>query len=287
MAESVVADFVARARYDRTPGADALRTRVLLSEQRLVLVSDAGRTAIPLSAVVDVVASGVPEELGGFFDQSVLVAYEDGDHRRTAVVTGDHEPVERFALFLYKAALRGEGARLRHPVSVGGRAFHPTPRPVAVAPSEDGVTFTGEDMEVRIGLGDVVNVEQTRRTIEGRDLPVLAITHHVDGHSETTEVLHENPNHLTLLARHLRTEYEAAAEVLEELDLARPTLETLVALYSGVEPTSLGDVVSGNADSTALLDALASAGLLADRDHGTLTHQGALVAIHRIDTVEE
>jgi len=292
MSESVVADFVASARYDAVQGTQPVRTRILLSEDRLVLVSDAGRTVVPMHSVADVISSGVPAELGGFFDQSVMIAYDTEDGRRTAVVSGDHDPVDQFALYLYKAALRGGTVRIRHPVRVGGRVLDPDWWAVAATPTASGVRFSDGDSVLEFGLDEVVEVTHDRRPIEGRERPVLAVSRHVEGTTETTEIRHDNPNHLTLLARHLRSEYEGAADVLQEADLAEHEIAALVALYGGVEPDALdrvlaAETVTEGADAGDVLSTLHTHGLIRDVDSGVVTHEGALVAIHRMTDVAE
>lgn len=323
MSESVVADFVAEAVHDGLQDDEAARSRVLLSEDRLVLASADGRTAIDLEDVFDVVVTRIPEELGSFLDQSVLVAYATAEDRRTVQIRGEHDRIDRFATFLYKAVLRGEGAEIRHAVREGGRVLDPPRRPVAVEPTPDAITFR-RDGEVTIDLEDVTEVVYERREVDGEERPVLSVRHVTDGTATTTEVFHASPHRLNVLARHLRTEYYRAEEVLAEIDLSDRETQALVALYGGVDPSAVSRVVAeerrddlrggsglaspsgpvdtggqggvgGGADadddatdeSAAILEALVEKGLVDDADTGRLTHDGALVAVHRIDDVAE
>ncbi len=303
MSGSVVADFVAEAIYDGADSDEPLQARVLLSEDQLVLASDSGRTVIDLDDVFDVVVSKIPEDLGSFFDQSVLVAYSVGDDRRTAVIRGEHDRIDRFALFLYKAILRGHPAEIRHPAREGGRVRETDTEQVSVVPREDSLRFRGEAVDLVISLDDVVGVEYRRRE-GGNGRPLLGVRHRDGDATVTTEIRHDTSSRLNVLARILRSEYYRADEILADVELDDVEKRTLVALYAGVAVDSLPRVLSEpdravgadrragadeaeeSIDIPAVLTKLADEGLVADADTGALTHDGALVAIHRLDDVE-
>ncbi|GAB3683809.1 hypothetical protein GCM10028857_11950 [Salinarchaeum chitinilyticum] len=303
MSGSVVADFVAEALYDGAAGDEPLQARVLLSEDQLVLASDSGRTVVDLDDVFDVVVSKIPEDLGSFFDQSVLVAYADGADRRTALIRGEHDRIDRFALFLYKAILRGHPGEIRHPAREGGRVLDTGLESVAVVPKDDSLRFRGQETDLTISLDDVVGVEY-RRDGEDGGRPLLAVTHRDGDAVVTTEIYHDASNRLNVLARILRSEFYRADEVLEDVELGEIEKRALVALYAGVPVESLPRVLAESdravgadrraseadpeqsIDAEAILEKLAGEGLVADVDTGSLSHDGALVAIHRIDDVE-
>ncbi|AGN00420.1 hypothetical protein L593_02345 [Salinarchaeum sp. Harcht-Bsk1] len=296
----MVADFVAEAIYAGVEGDEPTQARVLLSEDQLVLAGDGGRTSIDLDDVFDVVVSKIPDDLGSFLDQSVLVAYAADGERRTAVIRGDHERIDRFSLFLHKAILRSEPAELRHPIREGGRVRDPAPQTVAVLPGEDAVRFRSQETDLNVALDDVVEIDY--RQGNGGDRPTLVVRHRDGDDVVTSEIVQDDANRLNVLTRHLRSEYYRADEVLQELDLERVEQRALVALYAGVAPDALGAVLdtddgddgrSGGlgessrqpVDPESVLAGLVDRELVTD--DGTLTHDGALVAIHRIDEVED
>lgn len=294
MSGSVVADFVAEAIYEGVDGDEPAQVRVLLSEDRLVLAGEGGRTVIDLDAVFDVVVSKIPEDLGSFFDQSVLVAYATDGGKRTALIRGEHDRIDRFSLFLHKAILRGNVAEIKHPAREGGRVRDPTPRRVSVVPTEDALRLRGDDVDVTIALDDVVGITHERRTIDGAERPLLAVRHRREDEVVTTEIYHETPNQLNVIARHLRSEYYRASEILEEIGMSEREHRALVALYAGVAPDALDRVLTAEdgrdaepIDVESLLASLVEKELLADPESGSLTHDGALVAIHRIEDVTE
>lgn len=311
MSGSVVADFVAEALYAGGDGDEPRKVRVLLSEDQLVIASDDGRTVIDLDDVFDVIVSKIPEDLGSFMDQSVLVAYVDGETRRTALIRGEHDRIDRFALFLHRAILGGTTAELRHPASEGGRVRDPPTRTVTVVPTRDGVRFRSDDVDVTIALDDVLDVGYERRSIDGQERPVLWVKYDAEGTTTTTDVAHDDANRLNVLARHLRSEYYRAGEILTEIEVDETEKRALVALYAGVPPGDLARVLDvpddagsgtgGGAgqqgqvghpeqppvDAEAVLAGLVEKELVADADSGALTHDGALVAVHRIEDVAE
>lgn len=310
MSGSVVADFVAEALYAGGDGDEPRKVRVLLSEDRLVIAGDDGRTVIDLDDVFDVIVSKIPEDLGSFLDQSVLVAYVDGETRRTALIRGEHDRIDRFALFLHRAILGGTTAELRHPASEGGRVRDPPTRTVTVVPTREDVRFRSDDADVTIALDDVLDVGFERRSIGGRERPVLSVKYDADGTTTTTDVAHDDANRLNVLARHLRSEYYRAGEILTEIEVDETEKRALVALYAGVPPKDLERVLdvpddaagaggaggqqgqAGRADqppvdADEVLAGLVEKELVADPDSGVLTHDGALVAVHRIEDVAD
>jgi len=121
MSETVVADFIGRFHTADVESAEPVTGRILLSHKRLVLATDDFKTTIPLSKVIDVNLGTVPPALAEFFSDTVTIAYADGDSKRTAIIEGKGENVERFKTVFFKVLLSGQTVVVKHTAKRGGR----------------------------------------------------------------------------------------------------------------------------------------------------------------------
>lgn len=287
MSESVVADFVANANSDGSDGPDGERSRVLLSEDRLVVATDDDRTVVDLDEVVDVLVSRVPRDLGDFVDQTVLVAYTEAERRRTVVVTGPHETIDRFARYLYKATLRGSGATVKHPARRGGRIVDAPRRTARVAPESDSLALRCEEGACHVELASVESVTKCTRSVDGRSRPVLSVCHGDATRTLATEIAHESVQTLNVLARFLRLELFRLESDLADVAIDETEAEALAVIYAGGDPGALERVLDTDADAVeALLAGLEQKGLVVDAGDPTLTNRGRVSVAQRIDRVD-
>ncbi|MFC6890534.1 CheF family chemotaxis protein, partial [Halorubrum trueperi] len=196
MEESVVADFVGRVHTTALGSDDPVSGRVLLSQRRLVLVTDGGKTTVPLSAVFDIVVGTVPGELQSFFSDSVTVAYESDGSRRTALVEGESDDMERFTRVLFKALLRNVTVTVRHPAKVGGRVTDASDHTASVSLSTGAIGFADCPEPFRVELSSVIDYERTTRTLAGEKRPALVFRHVPD--AQTVTSIATVPNERTL-----------------------------------------------------------------------------------------
>lgn len=287
MEESVVADFTGRLYAPEVDAEDPVRGRVLLSQRRLVLATGDARTTIPLSTVFDVVVGTVPGDLRSFFSDSVTVAYDDGGSRRTALIEGGPNDMDRFVPVLFKALLRGVTVTVRHPATVGGRVTDASDRKATVSLSSGSIEFIGRGESVSVTLATVIDYERTTRTIGGRSHPALVFQHVPDTRTVSSIVTVPSERTLNVLGRYIRLEYQDAMKEVEELDPTEDELEVLVSIYSAGGEASIGDVVTGDATRTSMvLQSLLESGLVADGDSGTtLTRTGKMVVTRYLESV--
>ena len=286
MSESVIADFPARALYDDTYRTDADPCRVLLSEDKLVVVSDDRRIQIALSEVFDIIVSRIPKDLAEFFDQTVLIGYTQRNARRTLLVKGEHDKIDRFALYLYKATLQGDVTQVKHPARKGGRLTDNEFEPVRVFPKPRSVEFVGDDRSFEIDLSIVTDISQVSRSIQGSDRSVLSVRHMTHDQAVTTEIYFSSIRKLNILARYLRLRYFQLLEQLESIDVTDEETEVLITLYSGGTPDLLPGMLGENEGYVdELLERLEEKGLITDQSTGELSTWGQLVVSDRIEDV--
>lgn len=286
MSESVIADFPARALYDDTYRMDADPCRVLLSKDRLVVASEDRKTQIQLSDIFDVIVSRIPKDLAEFFDQTVLIGYTQHNARRTLLVKGDHEKIDKFALYLYKATLQGDVARVKHPARQGGRLTTNDYNPVRVFPKPRSVEFAGDGQEFEIDLSIVTDISQVNRSVDGEDRSVLSVRHMTKEQAVTTEIYFSSIRKLNILARYLRLRYFQLLEQLEKIDITDEETEVIITLYSGGTPDLLpGMLDEDDAYVEEILDSLEEKGLITDQSTAELSTWGQLIVSDRIEEV--
>ncbi|MFB6105677.1 MAG: CheF family chemotaxis protein [Halobacteriaceae archaeon] len=288
MSESVVADFRGRFLVDSRghDGSEPTSGRVLLSNRRLVLASDAGKTTVPLSETFDVAVREVPVKAREFFDDTVTIGFRRDGEAHTAVVEADADVIDRFVTVLYKARLAGTTVALRHPAQVGGRVTDAAAARATLRIESGGIALEGDGRRVTIELGNVVHFERRTRELEGASRQVLSVRHVVDGTVYTTQLRLASSDAMNILGRYLRREYAAHLEAVRDLDLSPADKEVLVALYSGAEGGHLARMLDlESAQVSMILSELADDGLVEVDDQTSLTARGLLVVNEHLEDV--
>lgn len=287
MEESVVADFVGRVHTPDINTDEPVTGRVLLSQRRLVLAAKDARTTVPLANVFDVAVGTVPNDLRSFFSDTLTIAYSGGDGRRTAVVEGEPDDMDRFTRVLFKAILRNVTVTVRHPAKVGGRVTDAADRTASLKLSPGSIEFVNCSKPFSVDLSTVVDYERTDRTLGGTTRPALVFEHVPDARTVTSIVTVPNERSLNVLGRYIKLEYGEVLDEVEELDPTEEQLEILVSIYSAGGEASVADVVTGDAArATMVLDSLREDGLIVDGDRGTaLTRKGQMVINTYLESV--
>ncbi|GAB6879675.1 chemotaxis protein CheF2 [Halorubrum gandharaense] len=287
MEESVVADFVGRIHTPDIGTAEPVSGRVLLSQRRLVLATNDDRTTVPLAKVFDIAVGTVPSGLTSFFSDTVTIAYDDGRGRRTAVVEGESDHMERFTTVLFKALLRNVSVTVRHPAKVGGRVTDAPEGTAAIrlAPGEIGFVDCPEPFTV--DLSTVTDYNRTTRTLGGQSRPALVFRHVPRTQALTSIATVPDKRTLNVLGRYIKLEYGEVLAEVEELDPTNEQLEILVSIYSAGGEASISDIVTGEAARTNMvLDSLREQELVVDGDEGTvLTRKGQMVVSSYMESV--
>jgi len=235
-----------------------LSGRIILSNKRVVLVSNEGKETIVLGRVQSIKnRSDVDQAIApvsGYFSLQVgsdvhLVAPAD---------------IETFERELYGTTLDGEVVLVKHPAVEGGvvRDTAWEKGQLNVEPDEVGLGIASGQF-VEIELVDVGAVAVTERTVRGSERRVLEVEH-TDGEGTSVET------HVTGSARHMaileslvrQGELENAADV----DLEQTEQEVLMALYSGVSPFEIPEFVGLDIDEVeSVFDRLVAEGILNEK----------------------
>jgi len=286
MSESVIADFVGKFNASSSERAEPVKARILLSQKRLVMAGDNGKTTVPLSAIFDVAVGQVPPDLGNFFDSTVTIAFRRDGTRHVAVVEADGEKIDKFSTVLFKALLNGTAMTVKHPAQVGGRVTGEEFYAAELFLRPQSVQFKRGEKTFVVTLSTVTDFERTRREIAGTDREVLSVRHMTDGQAVTTLAATDSTRRMELLGRYLRLEYSDIVGDIRDTSLSETETELLVAIYSTGPGVSLANVVDTDASQVQmLLTDLREKELIADGEQGPeLTAKGRIVVS---DTLED
>ncbi|WP_336327075.1 CheF family chemotaxis protein [Halovenus sp. HT40] len=290
MSESIIADFVAQFDSSVATRAEPAKGRVLLSEKRLVLAVDSSdRLTIPLHSVIDVAVGHVPDEIQGFFESTVTLAFELKGQRHKAVVEAEDSTIQKFATVLFKAILNGTRMSIKHPARVGGRVTDESFAPCRLFLRPQSVRFKTNDNTVEIELATVTKFSRTNRDINGSSQPVLELQHMPSGEAMVTMAAMNTPREMTILGRYLRLEYTELMNELKDVEITADEKEILTAIYSGggQEGVSLAGIVEIDPSNvTMVLNRLEEKELVVDTASGTrLTPKGQIVVNRHLEEV--
>ncbi|MFT4945953.1 MAG: helix-turn-helix protein [Natronomonas sp.] len=290
MSESIIADFVAQFDSSVATRAEPAKGRVLLSEKRLVLaVNSNDRLTIPLRTVIDVAVGHVPDEIQGFFESTVTLAFELNGRQHKAVVEAGDSTIQKFATVLFKAILNSTRMSIKHPARVGGRVTDESFVPCRLFLRPQSVRFKTNDETVEIELATVTKFSRTNREINGNSQPVLELQHMPSGEAMVTMAAMNTPREMTILGRYLRLEYTELMNELKDVEITADEKEILTAIYSGggQEGVSLAGIVDIDPSNvTMVLNRLEDKELVIDTAGGTrLTPKGQIVVNRHLEEV--
>lgn len=287
MSETVVADFVGRFHTVDVESDEPVSGRILLSHKRLVLATGDFKTTIPLSKVIDTNIGTVPPALGEFFSDTITIAYADGDDKKTAVIEGKGENVERFKTVLFKVLLSGQTVVVKHPAKRGGRVTDAEDRKMKLKFSKGTLRLEGNGADFEIDLSAVTSFSREKRDLDGKVRPALAVDHASEGTTLTTIITLPNNRKLNLLGRFLKLEYSDLMEDIEEMSFTEEQIEALVTLYSAGGRADLSQLLTGDVNETQIiLDQLRDKELIRNVDNAMeLTAKGQAVVSDHIEDV--
>ncbi|GAB3670841.1 CheF family chemotaxis protein [Halopiger thermotolerans] len=213
--------------------------RIVLSNKRLVIASNDGKTTVPLSEI---------KSIKGRYDVNQTVA-KVSDYISINTGADVHlismAEVNEFELQIQKAILDGEIVLIKHPAVKGG-VVQDTDWSKARVKVDTGVAnFAVENGSfVQIEVDDVGTVESEERTILSKERPVIEAEHTEDGSSVQTYLSGGSQNCAVL-----KSVLDKGAEKnASQIDLSGKEEEVLMAIYSGVSPFEVPEFLDIDTD---------------------------------------
>jgi helix-turn-helix protein len=217
----------------KVPDIDWIPGRVILSNKRIVLVSNQGKRTIPLSKVATIKSR---EEARPMADVSSYISVQV-DNDVTLIAPKDHAELEHQ---LYSAVLDGEVAITKHPAVKGGVIQDTEWEKGRIAIDEEAVGLAlSSGQFVEIELDDVGGVERREGEVLDEQRFVIEVEHTVGNTAVETHISGDRRD-VNILAGRLQ---QAGTQDSENLDLSEAEQEVLMALYSGVSPFQIPEFV--------------------------------------------
>lgn len=213
--------------------------RIVLSNKRLLLVSNGGKRTIPLGSI---------EDLEGRLDSNQALARVAGyvsiyyENDVYAVAAEDHET---FRTDLFRAMLDQRVVRAKHPAIEGGVVTDAEWEDARVKVQEDAIGLgLRSGSFVEIDLDDVGRLATGERTVEDEKREVLEAEHTV---GETSVETHLTGDSRQVAALKSLLE-EGVQRSKADIDLDETEREVLMALYSGVSPFEVPNFLGMDVD---------------------------------------
>ncbi|MFB6299766.1 MAG: CheF family chemotaxis protein [Halobacteriales archaeon] len=287
MAETVIADFVAKIAASELRTETPVQGRIVMNESAVILINQRGKTPIPISSIVDIRLGRVPDKVSEYFEDAVSITYERNDRRQFAVIEADEGVIERFRTVLFKSLLHGASVQLRHPERIGGRimGFGSTDGNLKI--DREGIGLLDDESTFRIDLAAVVGIDQVERELGDTTRPALAIHHRTIGHPVTSVIGLDSPRGLLFLERYLSIDYSVELRDLADLTLSDEELKTLFSLYAGATLQSLEQILPDSSLEETVENLMRHDLIKEGNDRITLTKTGEIVTLNRADQILE
>jgi len=209
--------------------------RILLSNKRIILVSNDGKRAIALSDL---------DGLKGRMDVNQAIARVSGyislQLGKDVMLVAPND-TETFKTQLYKALLNQQIILAKHPAVEGGVVQDAQWQKGRLKIGDEAVELAISDGQfVEIDLDDIGGVERTERTVMDEEREVLEVEH-TEGEGTSVQTYLSGTRRDCAFLGSLLREGEQRAEV--NADLSEREHEVLMALYSGVSPFEIPNFV--------------------------------------------
>ena len=208
--------------------------RVLLSNKRIILISDDGNRTIPLSDLTGISgAAGSSQSIGALSTYLNLWLGED----MLVVSAEDHM---RFRTNLYQTLLGDNAIKAKHPAVEGGVIQDESWENARLSVGPKSLTATLQSgTRAEFVLDAISSVQTEKRTVGGKKRRIVAVSHAIDGRNIETHLT--GPPQTQLFAKSFLKHGERGNEI--DADLEPEEEEVLMALYSGVSPFKIPEFI--------------------------------------------
>ena len=218
--------------------------RIILSNKRIILISNDGKRTIPLSKIAS---------LSGRYDVNQTVAkvsdYVSLSLETESVILISVGPdTEAFEFELFGAMLDQEEVQVKHPAVEGGVVQDTSYERARVKVSD------GEERQLNVALSsgsfvpidldDVGSVDTGKQSVNGNSRPILKVEHSQDGTSVQSFFAGESHAMAVLESLFKRGVEQSQGSV----DLSETEKRVLMGLYSGVSPFEIPDFLGMDVD---------------------------------------
>lgn len=249
----------------KLPDIEWITGRILLSNKRIILVSNEGKRTIELASVTGI--KGRQDASNPLADVSSYLSIQQG---KDVTLVSPKEHVT-FETALYRAVLDQEVVAIKHPAVEGGVVQSTSWSKGQATLDFEAVDRTAEGMVglatsdgqfVEIDVSDVGMVEQTEGDVMGNERRIIEVEHTEDGTAVETHISGPSQKVLVLTSLLRKGEEQNTTEV----ELSDEENAVLMALYSGISPFQIPEFVGMDVDQVEeTFDQLIEDGILEER----------------------
>lgn len=241
--EKIIADFIAKSaitldRGEKKRIEDFEKSRIILSNKRLLVVNKKEKVMTPLSKIFDVRKIDVPDDLKDLLEDSMKIAFMTNNHPTVVVIKGDGEKLNKFFYLLMKLLLRGKPVIYKHPAIKGGVVLN--------TPWKDGVLDVARGLivinEIKIKLSSIRDIKKEIRTVKNREVEILNVSMMENGEAVVSYLYVPDKRVLNLLGRYIGFEYADILKTVKKANLSKMEKQVLQAIYSGIPVDELPEI---------------------------------------------
>lgn len=288
MTQDIVADFKGKLLTSDIDRVKPMKGRILLSRERLVLVTGSDKKTIIISNIVSTNPAATDAKLSQFFDTCVAIAYEQqGENRKQAVIGGSAANIRKFRTLLYKLLIGNDTVLVEHPAKRGGVVTETSPDRMLLSVNECSITLKREDDRIKLNVRDVVGCGHEQRELGQQPRPTLSIDHRKESTTVTTRLSLLSEQKLMFLSQFLRMNHRELMQDIDDIQLTDIELQYIIGLYTEDEAIDPQTIMAGEVpDKHELLPTLNEKELVSrEGTRPSLTTRGEVFAIEQLDVV--
>lgn len=245
---SVVADFTARVIAPQMGAKEPIRSRVLLTRDRLVAASSNDKFTVPTDRITHVSMNSISGQLERFFSNTITIQFRTNKGTFPMHIEKDGAAAEKFRLLLTNLLIRGTTVLLYHPAQQNGRMVSSSPQKAKIAAKPGRTVFSTRNGSLSIDLSSVTHVRYETEPTFRTDYPSVECVHRYKSTQVKTIVANPDTRKLQLLGQYLQSDYRDARAKVEKTALSTVEENALAAVHAGLGPDSIASLLPDGED---------------------------------------
>lgn len=249
--QTAICDFIGKILTEENNQPLTTEGRVLMSERELLVVTNKNKRRIPIDAIANTKARITNSAFDSFFDQGVLIRYQDRNETKSIVIGGDSDAIATFRMKLFDVLIGDPTISVKHPYKIGGVVIDPDTKKETIefncisqdstqVDSSSRVNVDNSRMKLVIGdrefpipVSSVIGFKNCLRDVGARsDCPTLIVEYVIGDEVYATQLATENRRKLRLISQYFRQEYTQLIEDLNSIPITDMEAKALTEIYT-------------------------------------------------------
>lgn len=249
--QTAICDFRGKVLTEENNQPLTVEGRVLMSETELLVVTNKNKRRIPIDAINNTRARITNSAFDSFFDQGVLIRYQNPNETKKIVIGGNSDDIATFRMKLFAVLIGDPTIFVKHPYKIGGVVVDADTKKGNIEFNCISQDFTQVDNSSRINvdnsrlklvIGDrefpipvssVIGFKNCLRDVGARsDCPTLIIEYVIGDEVYATQIATENRRKLRLISQYFRQEYTRLLDELNNITITDVEAKALTEIYT-------------------------------------------------------